>query len=89
MERRPATHGLLDHLRGAKPLADWLASPSARQRYESEGVLKVFFAENGTLDDLLTSIRALREDAVAALEHFQRVADRYAAVRGNTPSDSP
>ena len=57
---------------GRSALADWLASPSARQRYESEGVLKVFFAENGTLDDLLTSIRALREDAVAALEHFQR-----------------
>ena len=67
---------------GRSALADWLASPSARQRYESEGVLKVFFAENGTLDDLLTSIRALREDAVAALEHFQRVADRYAAGEG-------
>ena len=70
---------------GRSALADWLASPSARQRYESEGVLKVFFAENGTLDDLLTSIRALREDAVAALEHFQRVADRYAASKGQYP----
>jgi DNA-binding PadR family transcriptional regulator len=70
---------------GRSALADWLASPSACQRYESESVLKVFFAENGTLDDLLTSIRALREDAVAALEHFQRVADRYAAGEGQYP----
>jgi DNA-binding PadR family transcriptional regulator len=67
---------------GRRALADWLAAPSSRQRYESEAALKVFFAENGTLSDLQTSIRALREDAVAALEHFQRVADRYQAGEG-------
>jgi DNA-binding PadR family transcriptional regulator len=71
---------------GRAALADWLASPSARQRYESEAVLKVFFAENGTVADLLASVRALREDAVAALEHFQRVADRYQAGEGQYPA---
>ena len=70
---------------GRTALADWLASPSSRQRYESEAVTKVFFAENGTRDDLLTSIRAIREDAVAEIEHFQRIADLYEAGEGQYP----
>src|SRR5215471_10566384 len=60
---------------GRAALAEWLASPSSHQRYESEAALKVFFAENGTRDDLLASIRALRDDALAAVEHFQRTAE--------------
>jgi PadR family transcriptional regulator AphA len=70
---------------GRAALADWLAAPSSRQRYESEALIKVFFAENGTQDDLLASIRAIREDAVAVLEHFQRVADLYEAGEGQYP----
>jgi PadR family transcriptional regulator, regulatory protein AphA len=70
---------------GRAALAKWLAEPSARQRYESEAVLKVLFAENGTVDDLLASIRALRADALAAIEHFQEVADQYAAGEGEYP----
>jgi DNA-binding PadR family transcriptional regulator len=70
---------------GRETLAEWLASPSSSQRYESEAALKVFFAENGTHDDLLASIRAIREDAVAAFEHFQRVADPYERGEGQHP----
>ena len=70
---------------GRAALADWLASPSSRQRYELEAVTKVFFAENGTRDDLLASIRAIREDAVTEIEHFQRIADLYEAGEGQYP----
>jgi PadR family transcriptional regulator AphA len=70
---------------GRAALARWLASPSSRQRYESEAVLKVFFAENGTLEDLLASIRAVRDDAAAAVEHWQQVADLYEAGQGEYP----
>jgi PadR family transcriptional regulator, regulatory protein AphA len=70
---------------GRAALAEWLAAPSARQRYESEAVLKVFFAENGTRADLLASIRAVREDAVAALAHFQRATDPYERDAGQHP----
>jgi DNA-binding PadR family transcriptional regulator len=70
---------------GRSALAGWLASPSAHQRYESEALLKVFFAENGTRSDLLASIRSIREDAVAALEHFQRVTDPYERGDGRHP----
>jgi DNA-binding PadR family transcriptional regulator len=70
---------------GREALAEWLTAPSSRQRYESEALLKVFFAENGTRDDLLVSIRALRDDALAAIAHFQRFADMYEAGEGEHP----
>ena len=70
---------------GREALAAWLASPSGRQRYESEAVLKVLFAENGTLDDMLASIRAIAADATEGLAHWQRVADRYEAGEGDYP----
>jgi PadR family transcriptional regulator AphA len=81
--RRRTVYSITDAGRAA--LADWLASPSTRQRYESEAVLKVFFAENGTVDDLLASLRAIREDALATLEHFQRAADPYEIGEGQYP----
>ena len=40
---------------GRAALADWLASPSSPPRYESEALVKVMFAENGSRDDLLAS----------------------------------
>jgi PadR family transcriptional regulator, regulatory protein AphA len=70
---------------GVTALADWLASPSSRQRYESEALLKVLFAENGTKDDLLASIRGIREDALDVCEHFLDIADRYATGDGEYP----
>jgi PadR family transcriptional regulator AphA len=70
---------------GRAELARWLASESSRQRYESEALLKVFFAENGTLEDMLVSIRAIREDAAAEVDHFQRIADLYEAGDGEYP----
>lgn len=70
---------------GRAALSDWLAQPSSPQRYESEALLKVFFAENGTSADLLRSIRAMRDDALAAIEHFQQFADQYDAGQGQYP----
>src|SRR5262245_20023776 len=81
--RRRTIYAITDA--GRAVLAERLASPSSRQRYESEAVLKVFFAENGTREDLLASIRAIHANAVAALEHFQRVADPYEADEGRYP----
>jgi DNA-binding PadR family transcriptional regulator len=81
--RRRTVYSITDA--GRVALAGWLASPSTGQRYESEAALKVFFAENGTRADLLASIRALGEDALAAIEHFQRAADPYARGDGQHP----
>jgi DNA-binding PadR family transcriptional regulator len=70
---------------GRKALGAWLASPSGRQRYESEALLKIFFAENGTLEDMLAAIRALRDEAAALIDHWQQIADRYEAGEGQNP----
>src|SRR6266542_3013607 len=70
---------------GRTALADWLASPSSRQRYESEALLKVLFAENGTKDDLLATIRGIRNDALAIREHFLQFADLYDQGKGQYP----
>jgi PadR family transcriptional regulator, regulatory protein AphA len=70
---------------GRAALADWIASPSARPRHENEALVKVMFAENGTRDDLLKSIRELADDAEAGVRHFREIADRYAANRGEYP----
>lgn len=81
--RRRTVYSITDA--GLAALAEWLASPSARQRYESEALLKVLFAENGTKDDLLATIRGIREDAIAVLDHFLQFADVYEAGEGEYP----
>jgi DNA-binding PadR family transcriptional regulator len=82
-DRRRTVYSITREGRGA--LAGWLATPSARQRYESEALLKILFAENGTREDLLAAIRALREDSQEALAHWQAIADSYEAGEGEYP----
>ena len=62
--RRPRTVYSITPL-GLAALRDWLAQPSAPLVMESEGLVRVFFAEHGTLDDLRRTIRGLREEAEA------------------------
>jgi DNA-binding PadR family transcriptional regulator len=50
---------------GRRVLARWVAEPGTGVRFESEGALKVLFAENGTKDQLLATIDAMRRDALA------------------------
>ncbi len=70
---------------GRAALREWLASSSSRQRYESEALVKVLFAENGSRDDLLATIDAIGNDAAAVLRHFLAVAEDYDAGRGEYP----
>jgi DNA-binding PadR family transcriptional regulator len=82
-ERRRTVYSITSEGRAA--LAEWLAAPSSRQRYESEAVLKVFFGENGSVEDMLASIREVRADALAAVEHWQGIADLYHSGGGAYP----
>lgn len=82
--RRRMVYSITDAGRSA--LAEWLSAPSGRTRYESEALLKVLFAENGSREDLLSSIRAIGADASAVIEHFRSIADRYAANEGEYPA---
>ena len=47
--------------------------------------MKVLFAENGTRDDLLASIRAIAADSADAVRHFRGIAHRYEANEGEYP----
>jgi len=46
--------------KGRRALAAWVAQPGAGPVLEFEQLLKVFFAENGTRDDVLRTLRDLR-----------------------------
>lgn len=83
-QRRRTIYSITDAGRAA--LGEWISSPSARPRYENEALVKIMFAENGTREDLLKSIRELADDAAAAVHHFRSVADRYAANEGEYPN---
>jgi DNA-binding PadR family transcriptional regulator len=82
-QRRRTVYSITDAGRAA--LADWLASSSSPPRYESEALVKVMFAENGSRDDLLESIRAIGADAAEALRQVLRIAERYAVGEGEYP----
>jgi len=70
---------------GRQALVDWLSKPSARSRYESEAAVKVFFAENGTVDDMLATIRGLAAESAAVIRLYLDIAGRYAANEGQYP----
>jgi PadR family transcriptional regulator, regulatory protein AphA len=51
--------------KGRKALQGWLGEPSAPPRLESEALLRLFFADHGTKDDLLATLAELEEQALA------------------------
>ena len=52
---------------GRKALRRWLDQPPAPPTLEFEGMVKVFFADAGTLEQLQTTLRAIADDADARL----------------------
>lgn len=63
----------------------WLREPSAPPRFESEAILRVTFAENGTKDDLLSAIRSVREDAGVLRARAEAIIRGYVEGRGPFP----
>lgn len=60
--RRPRTVYAIT-AEGRKVLAAWVAEPGAGPVLEFEQLLKVFFSENGSREDLLRNLRAVRAGA--------------------------
>ena len=60
-ERRRTRYSITPE--GRRALEAWLARPSAPPQLESEGLLRLHFAEQGTKEDLLRILRELREQA--------------------------
>jgi DNA-binding PadR family transcriptional regulator len=68
---------------GRRVLSRWVAEPGSGVFFESEGALKVLFAENGTKEQLLATINSMRAQALAVLDRRARVFDEV--VRDGPP----
>ncbi|MFI5911342.1 PadR family transcriptional regulator [Dactylosporangium sp. NPDC051541] len=86
--KRPKTvYAITEAGRGA--LAAWLSEPGETPVFESEQMLKVFFAEHGTKADLVAQVNGLREWAEAELVRNAMFARRYLAGLGEFPERTP
>jgi PadR family transcriptional regulator AphA len=86
--RRPRTRYAIT-ARGRAAMAAWVPTPGAGPVVEFEQLVKVFFAEHGTRDDLLATIDAVRaglEDRAAATAD---VPHAYLEGRGDYPERLP
>jgi DNA-binding PadR family transcriptional regulator len=71
--RRPRTvYTITPKGRGA--LRRWLSEPSAPAAMEFEGMMKVFFAEQGSKEQLLAGLRTIAADADAVDGHLRALA---------------
>jgi DNA-binding PadR family transcriptional regulator len=86
--RRPRTQYTITD-RGRHALAAWLATPSHPPAMECEHLVKVFFAEHGTRDDLLSTIAGLRAWADQDLVLHSTIARAYLASLGPFPQRLP
>ncbi len=59
---------------GRRALRGWLAEPPAPTVLESEALLRTFFADAGSRDDLVASLEATRRQAEEALEQLGAMA---------------
>lgn len=70
---------------GRAELARWLGERGTAPVLESEQLLKVFFAEHGTKDDLLATLDRLRSWAEENLREDARIAESYVTGTGPFP----
>ena len=70
---------------GRAALAHWLAQESAPPSFESEHLLKVFYAENGTTDDVRTTLAGLRSWVVEQSRPNVEVGSSYLDGAGAHP----
>jgi PadR family transcriptional regulator AphA len=60
-KRRSREYAITDEGRAA--LTEWLGQPAAPRTLEFEGMVKVFFADGGDLDQLRSTLRAIADEA--------------------------
>lgn len=81
-KRRSTVYEITDAGRAA--LADWLDTPAAGMRIESEAILKVAFADAGDVTQLRAAVREIRADAQARVAEILARSTKY-AVAGSFP----
>ncbi len=62
---------------GRKALAEWLSTEPQEPILQIEGIMRTFFADQGTAAQLVTSMEATRRDARAMLEELLGFVDEY------------
>jgi len=82
--RRPRTvYAITDEGRDA--LAQWIDEPGGQPVIEFEGLVKVLFAERGTKQQLLATVRSIREQAEQTRKEHIAMADELAKREGPFP----
>ena len=75
--------------KGRKALVAWTATQRAPPVLEFEGLLKVFFAEHGSKDDLLATIQGLRPWLAGRAAMGMRINQAYLTGQGPFPERLP
>lgn len=70
-QRPRTTYTITDE--GRTSLRDWLDRPAAPRSAEFEGMLKVFFADAGSLEQLTATLRAIEAEAADKLAELRAV----------------
>jgi PadR family transcriptional regulator, regulatory protein AphA len=67
---------------GQSALKKWLATQPGEPRFEIEGILRMFYADQGTSQDLVNSLRATATSANEMLNEMLAFANEYLADGG-------
>jgi DNA-binding PadR family transcriptional regulator len=86
--RRPRTRYSITPS-GRRALAAWVPTAGAGPVVEFEQLVKVFFAEHGTRDDLLTTIEGVRASLEEQVASTSQVPHEYLERRGGYPERLP
>ena len=71
--------------KGRRALRRWLAEPGAGPLVEFEGLVKVLFAEQAGKEELLATLRSLKEEGEAARRHHAELGADLAETGGPFP----
>lgn len=71
---------------GRRALAQWLATETQRSTMEFEGLMRVLFADGGTVEDLRANLLAVARQAHERRELFRAYAGVIAETGGTMPS---
>jgi DNA-binding PadR family transcriptional regulator len=75
--------------KGRRALAEWVPTPGEGPVLEFEQLIKVFFAEHGSKDDLLTTLEGVRKWSQDRLAASARFPEAYLAGQGPFPERLP
>ena len=86
--KRPSTTYAIT-AKGRRALSRWLTIPGAGPVTEFEGLLKVAFADHGSIEGLRANLAAIRELAEAEIVDAERRLREYAETGGPYPDRLP